>query len=153
MTKIGGFALRVTLRFVLRFAVPAFCTAFCGAFCTAHPNRGMPRIPFCEAICGDRTMLTTYSPNPGQRLGAQPDYPLPSDLHRRLPSDPVVVAVANPSGRPIITTLACRSGGFRFLVPDSPRLSAAARLADFGGLGISPTQWIAMGLETTKEAI
>jgi hypothetical protein len=65
----------------------------------------------------------------------------------------VVVAVADPSERPIIATLARRSGGFRFLVPDSPRLSAAARLDDFDGLGISPTQWIAMGLEMTTETI
>lgn len=77
-------------------------------------------------------MLTTYSPNPVNDSMRSPTTYSPSDLHRRLPSGPVVVAVANPSGRPIIATLACRSGGFRFLVPDSPRLSAAARLADFG---------------------
>jgi len=35
--------------------------------------------------------------------------------------------------------------------PTSPHLSAAARLGDFDGLGISPTQWIAMGREATME--
>lgn len=64
-----------------------------------------------------------------------------------------VAALAGQSVRPIRRHPRRCSGGFRFLVPDSPRLSAAARLADFDGLGISPTQWIAMGLETTKETI
>jgi hypothetical protein len=74
-------------------------------------------------------------------------------LHRRLSIRSSGGRSADLSGRPIVAILACRSGGFRFLVPDSPRLLAAARLAGFGGFGTSPTQWIAMGLETTKEAI
>jgi len=56
-------------------------------------------------------------------------------------------------GHPIAATLACRSGGFRFLVPDLAAPVGCGSVGDFGGFRISPTQWIAMGLETTKEAI
>lgn len=64
-----------------------------------------------------------------------------------------VAALAGPSGRPIAATLACCSGGFRFLVSDSPRLSAAARLADFGRVRDKPDTMDRDGCETTKEAI
>jgi hypothetical protein len=47
----------------------------------------------------------------------------------------------------------CRSGGFRFLVPDSPRLSAAARLAGFERIRDKPDTMDRDGREATKEAI
>lgn len=91
-----------------------------------------------EGDCGDGGVLTTYSPYPVRSVDS---------LSRR------VVPVAAPLQPSRVAALAghrhvrfrrhprCRSGGFRFLAPDSPRLSAAARLADFGGIEISPTQW------------
>lgn len=149
----------------------SFCGSPCGSFCGSPsprsaprsvarsvarsaprtPNRGTPRVPFCEAIYGDREMLTTYSPNPCQRTGAQRRLPTPHPICiAAFPSGPMVVAVADPSVRPIIATLACRSGGFRFLVPDSPLLSAAARLAGFGRIRDKPDTMDRDGCETTR---
>lgn len=61
--------------------------------------------------------------------------------------------VASSSEHPIAATLVSRSGGFRFLVPASPRLSAAARLVDFGRADDKPDTMDRDGRETTKEAI
>jgi hypothetical protein len=99
-------------------------------------------------------MLTTYSPYPCQQPGAQRRLPTP--IRYALPSVSIRASggrSAGPSGRPIAATLACRSGGFRSLSPDSPRLSAAARLADFGRAHDKPDTMDRDGRETTKEAI
>lgn len=99
-------------------------------------------------------MLTTYSPYPCQRPVRSADYLLSHPICIAVSrSGPVVVALPIFSGRPIIATLACRSGGFRFLVPDSPRLSAAARLAGFSRVRDKPDTMDRDGRETTKEAI
>lgn len=148
------FVLRVTLRFVLRFAPPAFCTAFCGAFCTAHPNRGMPHIPFCEADCGDREMLTTYSPYPCQRPGAQRRLPTP--IQYASPSVSIRAGggpAASPSKRPIVATLACRSGGFRLLVPDLAAPVGCGSAGRFRSRSRQARHNDRDGCETTKEAI
>lgn len=75
-------------------------------------------------------MLTTYSPIPLSAARAQRRLlTSPSNLPRGLPIRSGGGRPAGPSERPIIATPRYRSGGFRFLAPDSPRLLAAARLA------------------------
>lgn len=71
----------------------SFCGSLCGSSCgSPHPRsaprsvarsaprtlkRGMPRISICEAICGDRAMLATYSPRPVNGSVRSADYLLP----------------------------------------------------------------------------
>jgi len=144
----------------------SFCGSPCGSFCGSRqprsaprsaprtPDAGTPGIPLRKGDCDDRVMLTSYSPCPFQQPEHSADYLLPQPICiRGLSIRSRGGRSAGPSVRPIRRHASLRSGGSRFLAPASPRLSAAARLADFGGLGISPTQWVAMGLETTTEAI
>jgi hypothetical protein len=98
-------------------------------------------------------MLTTYSPTSVNGSAGRARYILPH---------PICIAVSRPGHMVAALSIHrpsdCRHPRmplwwFSLPHPDSPRLSAAARLAVSSGTGISPTQWIAMGLEATKEAI
>jgi hypothetical protein len=98
-------------------------------------------------------MLTSYSHTRVNGPVRSADYLLPqSDLHRQASPRLLAAALSGPSKRPTAATPRCRSDGLRSLSPTrgACRLRLGWRVSS--GNGISPTQWIAMGFETTMEA-
>lgn len=90
-------------------------------------------------------MLTTYPHTPVSGQARSADYLLPSDLHRRLSVRPRRWSLCRSTERPIVATLACRSGGFRSLVPT--RRACRLRLgwpisADLGQARHNGSQWV-----------